>query len=239
MAYSSYGKKVYASIKDLPQYTSIGNGDKIVIWNEARDGAATVDFADLLIDLEHTTFKSTISEVITLASNIQTFIYTVEEEINSIHETLDKMENTVNNELKARIKALEFVIAVMLGANSYWLSSAGLDTLRNKFLIDGINPSNESMEDDADSEEARNTMKWYKGLMSTIQSYIAKMTPGVQNDDILLQTKFTYKWSDIDSAPSSNEMAATLFNTETLIKTVGADGKTSSTTISYQTKTDS
>ena len=43
MAYSSYGKKVYASIKDLPQYTSIGNGDKIIIWNETRDGAATVD----------------------------------------------------------------------------------------------------------------------------------------------------------------------------------------------------
>ena len=51
MAFTSYGNKVYASIKDLPQYTSIGNGDKIIIWNESRDGAATIDYADFIIDL--------------------------------------------------------------------------------------------------------------------------------------------------------------------------------------------
>jgi hypothetical protein len=199
MAYTTYGKKVYASIQDLPQYTNIINGDKIIIWNETRDGAATVDFADLLIDLEHCTFKSVFTEVITLASDIESFVNTVNEEIENISKTLKATENSINNELRARIKSLEFIVAVMLGANSYWLSSAGLDNLKSKFIIEGINPSESVSLESAETDEERNALKWYGGFMSTVQNYISKMSPGINMDDILLQSKYRYKFSDIVS----------------------------------------
>lgn len=138
MAYSSSGKKVYVSIKDLPQYTSIGNGDKFIIWNEAREGAATIDYDDFMVDLEHCTFKSTISEIITLASDIQTFISTTAETIESIQDSITNIENTIDNELRNRIKTLEFIVSIMLGSNSFWNSSSGLDILKTKFIVEGI-----------------------------------------------------------------------------------------------------
>lgn len=239
MAYSSYGKKVYASIKDLPQYTSIGNGDKIIIWNETRDGAATVDFADLLIDLEHCTFKSTISEIITLASDIETFVNTVEEEITGIQKALTSVEDTINNELRCRIKALEFIVAVILGGNSYWLSSAGLDNLRNKFIIEGIAASDSDIISSAETDEEKNNLKWYTGLITTIKNYVNKMSADADADDILLQTKFRYKFSDIpEVAPVTT---ATPLSSKTTITTTsytgGGDNRVESgsteTTISY------
>lgn len=239
MAYSSYGKKVYASIKDLPQYTSIGNGDKIIIWNETRDGAATVDFADLLIDLEHCTFKSAFNEVITLASDIQVFVNRINEEIENISSTLKATEDAINNELRARIKSLEFIIAVMLGANSYWLSSAGLDNLKSKFIIEGINPSESVSLESAETDEERNALKWYGGFMSTVQNYISKMSPGISIDDILLQSKYRYKFSDVSSAvpaaTSTSTKHSTSITTTSQEKSGNswADKTKTTTTISY------
>lgn len=239
MAYSSYGKKVYASIKDLPQYTSIGNGDKIIIWNETRDGAATVDFADLLIDLEHCTFKTTINDVITLASDIQAFVNTVTEEMENISETLKKTEDSINNELRSRIKSLEFIVAIMLGANSYWLSSSGLDNIKNKFIIEGISPSDSVNAESAESDEERNALKWYAGFMSTVQNYVSKMAPGTDVDDILLQSKYRYKFSDISSgvpaATSTARAMNTSITTTSQTKENGAwvDSTKSTTTIKY------
>lgn len=229
MAYSSYGKKIYASIKDLPQYTSIGNGDKIIVWNEARDGAAVVDYADLIIDLDHTTFKSTINQVITVASDIQAFTNTVTQEIEDIQEAITKIEDTINSELKARIKVLEFIIAIILGSNSYWLSSAGLDVLRNRFLVDGIAPG--ASTEEIESEEGKETYKWYNGLMSAVTSYIAKMTPGVSNDDILLQSKFRYKY--IDGISTNSTADTTSLASKTTISTTNSDGTSSTTTITH------
>ena len=231
MAYSSYGKKVYASIKDLPQYTSVGNGDKLIIWNESRDGAATVDFADLIIDLDHVSFKSTISEIVTLASDIQSFVHTVNEEIEGIQEALSELETTVNNELKSRIRALEYIVAIMLGSNSYWLSEAGLNNIRSKVLIEGITQGADDSSDDVDSEEGREALKWLNGLLSTVQGYIGKMTPGVSAEDILLQSKWRYKYTDV-TVNTTAASAASLTSGTTTIDTTSKDasGKTTSTT---------
>lgn len=241
MAYSSYGKKVYISIKDLPQYNSIGDGDKIIIWNEARDGAATVDFGDLLIDLDHTTFKSTINEVITLASDIQSFALTTKEEIEGIQNTIATLENTVNNELKSRIKTLEFIIAIILGSNSYWLSNAGLDILKKKFLLDGITPAAIN-EEDVNTEEGRNALKWFDGFIAAVQSYIIKLTSNVNANDILLQTRFRYKYNEVQDSSQGSDNINTPMNSNTKIETVSTDGETTTTTtttISYGQKEES
>lgn len=232
MAYSSYGKKIYASIKDLPQYTSIGNGDKIIVWNETRDGAAVVDYADLKIDLDHTTFKSTIDQVITLASDIQSFAHTVDEEINGLQDVVSTLQDTVDNELRARIKALEFIVAVILGSNSYWLSSAGLDILRTRFLVEGISEG-ATTDDSVDTEDGQAALKWYNGFISTVQSYINRLIPGVLEDDVLLQNKFRYKYTDITQA-SATQTTGDIGTKKTTIKTENSDGSNSTTTISYE-----
>lgn len=229
MAYSTYGKKVYASIKDLPQYTSIGNGDKLIIWNETRDGAAVVDYADLMIDLDHVSFQSSISEIVTLASDIKTYVHTTTEEIEGLSESLNEVKNTIDMELRPRIKALEYIIAVMLGSNSYWLSSTGLENIRNKILLEGISAGGIS-EDDAETDEEKEALKWFEGLMSVIRNYISKMTPGVSTEDILMQSKFRYKYTDITPSAAINNTVVTTPITTIETTSKDASGATTSTT---------
>ena len=233
MAYSSYGKKIYASIKDLPQYTSVENGDKIIVWNETRDGAAVVDFADFLIDLEHTTFKSTMTEVINLASNVQAFTLAVQEEIEGLQTAMTTVENTINNELRSRIKALEFIIAVILGSNTSWDTIAGLDTLRNKFLVEGIVPTSSADINEIETEEGKNAYKWYNGIMAAITSYINKVSPTAEADHILLQSKFKFRYSDPTlETITPGEVTDAIYGSKTTIRTENTENGTT-TTISH------
>lgn len=233
MAYSTYGKKVYASIQDLPQYDNITNGDKIIVWNETKEGAAVVDYANFVIDLDHTTFKSTISEIINFASSVENFTYTVNQEINSIKSSIEDVQSKINEQLICRIKTLEFIIAVILGANSYWLTSAGLDVIREKFLIEGISNLEASFTEEQESDDAKNSLRWYNGLMSTIQNYISKVAPGAEYDDILLQSKFSYRYTNTAGTSSSSEGAAlSLTRGATVIKTVNTSSGTT-TSIKY------
>lgn len=232
MAYSSYGKKIYASIKDLPQYTSIGNGDKIIVWNETRDGAAVVDYTDFVIDLDHTTFKSTIDQVITLASDIQEFAHTVNEEIDGLQNTVSDLQETIDKEIKARIKVLEFIVAVILGSNSYWLSAAGLDILRTRFLVEGISEG-ASIDDSVDSEEGQAALKWYNGFINTVQNYVMRLIPNISTDDLLLQNKFRYKYTDVSYGVSTNTNTASATSTTTITNKDASGKTTSSTEITY------
>lgn len=237
MAYSTSGSKVYASIGDLPQYSSIGNGDRIIIWNETREGAATVDFADLLIDLNHCTFKSTISEVLTLAQDINSFISLTADEIEGLQESVNELNNTINAEIRGRLKALEFIVAVLLGANSYWLTKSGLENLRTKFIQEGIEPV-DTITDTmgaAETEEERENLKWYNGLITAIQSFVAKQVPSAGTDDLLLQSKFKYRYSDVINEVEATTSTNSIYNKKQVIKNKdGAGNITSSTEISYE-----
>lgn len=237
MAYSTSGSKVYASIGDLPQYSSIGNGDRIIIWNETREDAATVDFADFVIDLDHCTFKSTISEVLTLTQDINSFIALTAEEIESLQETVGELNTTINTEIRGRLKALEFIVAVLLGGNSYWLTKSGLESLRSKFIQEGIQPV-DSIADTmgaAETEEEKENLKWYNGLITSIQNFVAKQVPTVGTDDLLLQSKFNYRYSEVINEVAATTSTASVYNKKQIIETKGADGKvTSSTEIRYE-----
>lgn len=239
MAYSSSGSKVYVSIGDLPQYTSIGNGDKIIIWNETREGAATVDFSDLQIDLDHCTFKSTITEMITLTQDINVFVTQTAEEIELMQESIADINDTINGELRGRIKALEFIVAVMLGGNSHWLTKSGLENLRTKFIHEGIEPI-EVISDtmgSAETDDDRENLKWYNGLITTITNFVAKQVPTVTTNDLLLQSKFKYRYSEVATEYAQPEPTSTL-RTQKILNYQGdpnAGGTvTSGTVISYE-----
>lgn len=239
MAYTTYGQTVYASIKDLPQYTSISAGDKIIIWNETREGAALVDFGNFKIDLDNCTFKSSFNEMLSLTTSINEFVSLAATEIEELQTSVTTINETINNELRSRIKTLEFLVAVILGSNTYWLTQAGLDTLRSKFIQEGI----ESMEvtdnsiTGAETEEQKENLKWYNGLITTITNYVAKQIPTVSADDILLQSKWRYRYTEV---PEENTETATTsaYSLKQVIKNYDGDpdegNVSSATVISYE-----
>jgi hypothetical protein len=235
MAYSTSGSKVYVSIGDLPQYTSIGNGDRVIIWNETREGAATVDFSDFKIDLDHCTFKATITEMMTLSQDITAFVTQTAEEIEALQESITEINDTINGEIRSRLKALEFIVAVLLGANSYWLTKSGLNNLRTKFIQEGIEPNESNAETmgDAETQEEKDNLKWYNGLINTIKSFVSKQVPTVSTDDILLQSKFKYRYTDVKTEYET--VTTSIYDKKQVIETKDGSGNvTSSTEIRYE-----
>ena len=236
MAYSTSGSKVYVSIADLPQYSSIGNGDRVIIWNETREGAATIDFSDFKIDLEHCTFKATITEMMSLSQEISSFVTLATEEINEIQESLTNINDTINTEIRGRLKALEFIVAVLLGGNSYWLTKSGLENLRYKFIQEGIEPI-EAIADtmgSAETDEEKENLKWYNGLITAITSFVSKQVPTVSTDDLLLQSKFKYRYSEV-ATEYATATTSSVYDRKQVIENLNEAGEvTSSTVIRYE-----
>ena len=67
----------YTNIVDLPRITNISNGDLLIVQSE--DLTTTIDFQDLLIPLENTTFGGTISQIGVNTTNIQTLCTRVDQ----------------------------------------------------------------------------------------------------------------------------------------------------------------
>lgn len=236
MAYSTSGSKVYISIADLPQYSSIGNGDKVIIWNETREGAATVDFSDFKIDLDHCTFKATITEVIALSQDITAFVTQTANEITALQESVKNINEIINTEIRGRLKAIEFIIAVLLGGNSYWLTKSGLENLRYKFIQEGVEPI-EAIADtmgSAETDEEKENLKWYNGLITAITNFVSKQVPTVSTDDLLLQSKFKYRYSEV-ATEYATTATTSVYDRKQVIENLNEDGKvTSSTVIRYE-----
>lgn len=73
MAITSVGKnRAYASIEDLPENQTLVDGDRILIQTD--DGTALVDFANVKIDLKHTTFETQLTSVIEFTNTVTNFI---------------------------------------------------------------------------------------------------------------------------------------------------------------------
>lgn len=202
MAFSSTGKQVYASLSDLPQYASIGPGDKLLVYNDSSSGPACVDFGDIVIDLDQCTFKSTVSEMVDLASSVQTFVNSAAEEIEALQDTTNNIQRTIDLELRARIKVLEYLIAVIIGANSSWNSESGLEILYDKFIGTGLSATNITDGYGTETEEKQYARGWYTALIGTITDMISrKSDEDVSN--ILLQSKFIYRYIEAAAAAAS------------------------------------
>jgi len=73
MAITNVGKnRVYASIKDLPENQSIVDGDRIII--DTEEGTCLVDYSNIKIDLDHTTFGTQFSEMVNFTSTVNAFV---------------------------------------------------------------------------------------------------------------------------------------------------------------------
>lgn len=202
MAYSSAGKQVYTSLNDLPQYSTIGAGDKLLIYNSSDSGPAVVDFGDIVIDIEQCTFKSIMSEMIELASDIQAFVNTASEDIENLQTAVETLQNDVNLELRSRIKVLEYLVAVIIGANS-WHTDSGLSILYDEFVIKGITGGGDTSIV-AESEEKQHAKGWYNALITAITDMISRNSDE-DISNILLQSKFDYRNVEVTAKAINGE----------------------------------
>jgi hypothetical protein len=94
---------------------------------------------------------------------------------------------------------------------------------------------------DTDNEEVKNAYKWYAGFINAVRELIAKSVPVVEESDILLQSKFRYRYNGTnvsDGTSSENTgINPTAYALKEVVTTMvssspGEDGsdKTSTTT---------
>ena len=86
----------------------------------------------------------------------------------------------------------------------------------------------------AETDEEKENLKWYNGLITAITNFVSKQVPTVSTDDLLLQSKFKYRYSEV-----ATEYAATattnVYDRKQVIENLNEDGKvTSSTVIRYE-----
>lgn len=102
MAITNVGKnRVYASIKDLPENQKLVDGDRIII--DTEEGTCLVDYSNIKIDLNHTTFGDQFSEMVNYTGTVTAFITQMESEFSSVQEEtanlkakMDDMENMMD-----------------------------------------------------------------------------------------------------------------------------------------------
>jgi hypothetical protein len=171
-----------------------------------------------------------------LSQEISSFVTLATEEINEIQESLTTINETINTEIRGRLKALEFIVAVLLGGNSYWLTKSGLENLRYKFIQEGVEPI-EAIADtmgSAETDEEKENLKWYNGLITAITSFVSKQVPTVSTDDLLLQSKFKYRYSEVATEYAA-ATTTSVYDRKQVIENLNEAGKvTSSTVIRYE-----
>lgn len=132
MAIVQRGSKVYATIKDLPVVTALSDGMKFIM--QADEGTVLVDYADLSVDLDHTTFGQTFMDMVNLTGTIEEFVNEVEAKIEDFDKKVETMSETIKQN-SADIEALKYFIR-LITAGPY--QKGGLDDAdaQNTFGVD-------------------------------------------------------------------------------------------------------
>ena len=118
MAITSVGKnRSYASIEDLPENQTLVDGDRILIQTD--DGTALVDFANVKIDLKHTTFETQLTSVIEFTNTVTNFIEQIQGDFAAIQEETTTMKNSIT-ELEQKMECVKLMLKFIMGsASSY------------------------------------------------------------------------------------------------------------------------
>lgn len=114
MAITKKGNKVVAKLTDLTQESTLNDGDKIVFWCNSSGEASTIDYSNVKIDLDHTTFGKTFTEVVNFATTASSWVTTMTESF----EGLDSKMNSVlekSTEIDNEIMALKMLVQMIIG----------------------------------------------------------------------------------------------------------------------------
>lgn len=133
MALSQKGNRVYAKITDLSEESTIQDGDKILIHSSSTGNAAIIDWSNIRIDKEHTTFGSELSSVVEFTQSASAWVDAVTESFNDVEANVNNVkENLVK--VNSQMEGVKMVIKMILGLCNNWDSGtynkylSGLDT---------------------------------------------------------------------------------------------------------------
>lgn len=130
MAINQVGKKMYANINDLPTIETLRNGDKLIIQSD-KD-TCLFDYENFRLDIQHTTFETQFSELVSFSQSVQLTLTTLSEEFKTIQNQFSEMQSqfdTVNNTLSA----YNVINELMIGKCS---TKTAVDDYINKFSVD-------------------------------------------------------------------------------------------------------
>lgn len=114
MALTKKGNKVIAKLTDLTQESTLNDGDRIVFWCNSSGEASTIDYSNVRIDLDHTTFGDTFNQVVNFATTASAWVSTMTDSFNDLDNKMNNvLEQTtqVNNE----ILAIKMMVQMIIG----------------------------------------------------------------------------------------------------------------------------
>lgn len=115
MALTQRGNKVYAKISDLSEESSLKSGDKIVFHSSSNGIDCIVDWANIRIDLDHTTFKNSYNEMLDFSRNAGEWVTTISQEFENLETQVKEIAEqnvSINNQLAAIKLLLQMVIGI-------------------------------------------------------------------------------------------------------------------------------
>lgn len=113
MAITNVGNnRVYASIKDLPENQSIVDGDRIII--DTEEGTCLIDYANLKIDLAHTTFGEQFSEMVNYTATVNAFVTQMEDEFSAMQEETATL-NSKMKDMENMMDCVKLMIKMIMG----------------------------------------------------------------------------------------------------------------------------
>ena len=166
MSYSTSGTTTYANIDDLPEITSISDGDKIILQTDS--GTSLLDYYNFKIDLQHTSFQSTFEEMMQFTGNAESIISEINDEFSVIKEDFESIKTsfkTMNYDLEGATFLLQSIVGAWNDETSWKSALNGLSSEARTYVNEKINEINAyltAQNDGTDYNPDGNVQQYYK-----------------------------------------------------------------------------
>lgn len=117
MAVTQVGNRVYAKITDLSEEATLNDGDKIIFHCASSGNASLIDWTNVKIDLDHTTFGNTFNSILNFTQTASAWVDTMTESFNDIQSKCNEAIELSNKSI-ADIEAIKMLIRLIIGIAS-------------------------------------------------------------------------------------------------------------------------
>lgn len=135
--------RVYTDIEDLPENSSMSDGDKFIV--QTADGETVLlDYSSIKIDLEHTTFNTTFSQMVEFTSVAREWVQRMTTEFESMQSSFTDMRlqmTATSEEMEVHRAILEMIMGTANGKSSADIQSS----LAEKLSSHGLDYYNDIM----------------------------------------------------------------------------------------------
>ena len=114
MGLTQRGNRVYARIVDLSEEASLKDGDKLIFQSATTNNASIIDYSNLKIDLEHTTFQSQFEEMLNFARNAGAWSSQLTTSFQELQTKMDEVTER-STEITNEMEAIKMFLKMMLG----------------------------------------------------------------------------------------------------------------------------